>query len=187
MYRIRPSVAHRGLTALPRNANVRPYSIFQPTRITTASCRQLEANFSLLNPEVEYVPSQLAWDPFPVPSSSQSVDFVDGMNTILGQGDPALGEGLAIHIYGANFSMEQKAFCSNDGDMLILPQQGRLDIQTEFGRSVNLSCSSLFVCADLGSDVQPDDQARRARCDTEGYAFQGKPLLIFRVGTLIVR
>lgn len=114
MYRIRPSVAHRGLTALPRNPN-------------------LEANFSLLNPEVEYVPSQLAWDPFPLPSSSQSVDFVNGMNTILGQGDPALGEGLAIHIYSANSSMEQKAFCSNDGDMLILPQQGRLDIQTEFG------------------------------------------------------
>jgi homogentisate 1,2-dioxygenase len=30
--------------------------------------------------------------------------------------------------------MEKKAFCNNDGDMLILPQQGRLDIQTEFGK-----------------------------------------------------
>ena len=32
--------------------------------------------------------------------------------------------------------MEKKAFCNNDGDMLILPQQGRLDIQTEFGKYV---------------------------------------------------
>lgn len=37
-------------------------------------------------------------------------------------------------MYLANTSMEKKAFCNNDGDMLILPQQGRLDIQTEFGK-----------------------------------------------------
>ncbi|KAK4550709.1 hypothetical protein LTR36_000288 [Oleoguttula mirabilis] len=30
--------------------------------------------------------------------------------------------------------MQKSAFCNNDGDMLILPQQGRLDIQTEMGR-----------------------------------------------------
>ncbi|EOO02373.1 putative homogentisate -dioxygenase protein [Phaeoacremonium minimum UCRPA7] len=29
--------------------------------------------------------------------------------------------------------MRNTAFCNNDGDMLILPQEGRLDIQTEFG------------------------------------------------------
>ena len=45
-------------------------------------------------------------------------------------------EGLAIHIYAANTSMEKRAFSNNDGNMLILPQQGRLDIQTEFGQSV---------------------------------------------------
>lgn len=43
-------------------------------------------------------------------------------------------EGLAIHVYTANVSMGRKALCSNDGDMLILPQQGRLDIQTEMGK-----------------------------------------------------
>ena len=45
-----------------------------------------------------------------------------------------LREGLAIHIYAADKSMENEAFCNNDGHMLVLPQQGRLDIQTEFGR-----------------------------------------------------
>lgn len=62
------------------------------------------------------------------------MDFVDGLKTIAGNGDPTLREGLAIHMYLANTSMERKAFCNNDGDMLILPQQGRLDIQTEFGK-----------------------------------------------------
>lgn len=39
-----------------------------------------------------------------------------------------------MHVYTADQSMEKTAFCNNDGDMLILPQQGRLDLQTEFGQ-----------------------------------------------------
>lgn len=59
---------------------------------------------------------------------------MDGLKTIGGQGDPTLREGIAVHVYVSNKSMGKKAFCNNDGDMLILPQQGRLDIQTEHGR-----------------------------------------------------
>jgi homogentisate 1,2-dioxygenase len=40
--------------------------------------------------------------------------------------------------------MEKKAFCNNDGDMLILPQQGRLDIQTEYGRYFQFPWSTLL-------------------------------------------
>jgi homogentisate 1,2-dioxygenase len=87
-----------------------------------------------LNPKVHISPTQLAWHPFDLPSGNTTVDFVSGLKTIAGNGDPTLHEGLAIHMYLANASMEKKAFCNNDGDMLILPQQGRLDIQTEFGR-----------------------------------------------------
>jgi len=50
-----------------------------------------------------------------------------------GNGDPMMREGIAIHVYSSNASMGRKAFCNNDGDFLILPQQGRLDVQTEFG------------------------------------------------------
>jgi homogentisate 1,2-dioxygenase len=71
----------------------------------------------------------------------EQVDFVQGLKTVGGHGDPTLKEGLAIHMYMANKSMAKKAFCNNDGDMLILPQQGRLDIQTEFGRWVILFLS----------------------------------------------
>ena len=50
-------------------------------------------------------------------------------------------------MYLANTSMEKKAFCNNDGDMLILPQQGRLDIQTEFGKyALNLFIFEKFLC-----------------------------------------
>ncbi|RKU48831.1 hypothetical protein DL546_007173 [Coniochaeta pulveracea] len=76
----------------------------------------------------------LGWDKFPLPSNTLEVDFVDGLKTIAGHGDPTAKEGLAVHVYLANTSMKKRAFCNNDGDMLILPQEGRLDIQTEFGR-----------------------------------------------------
>lgn len=42
--------------------------------------------------------------------------------------------GLGIHVYLANKSMTHKAFCNNDGDFCIMVEQGRLDIQTEFGK-----------------------------------------------------
>lgn len=51
-----------------------------------------------------------------------------------GSGDPTLREGIAIHMYLANSSMNKRAFVNSDGDFLICPQQGSLDIQTEFGK-----------------------------------------------------
>lgn len=126
LYRIRPSVAHQGFTKLPENPD-------------------LESNFLPLNPKVHVSPTQLAWHPFDLPPDSERVDFVDGLKTLAGNGDPTLKEGLAIHIYTANASMEKKAFCNNDGDMLILPQQGRLDVQTEFGKMMVRSGELLVI------------------------------------------
>lgn len=59
---------------------------------------------------------------------------MQGLRTVGGNGDSSLKEGLAVHVYTANASMQRTAFCNNDGDMLILPQLGRLDVQTEMGR-----------------------------------------------------
>lgn len=83
---------------------------------------------------MEYTPYGNVWNAFPLPQETEQVDFVDGLKTVCGHGDAASKEGLAIHMYMANTSMTNKAFCNNDGDMLIVPQQGRLDIQTEFGK-----------------------------------------------------
>ncbi|THU86654.1 homogentisate 1,2-dioxygenase [Dendrothele bispora CBS 962.96] len=115
LYRIRPSVAHEGFTRLADNPD-------------------LESNFLPINPKVHISPTQLAWHPLDLPDDSKQVDFIDGLKTMAGNGDPTLREGLAIHIYVANKSMDKRAFVDSDGDMLILPQQGRLDVQTEFGR-----------------------------------------------------
>lgn len=58
---------------------------------------------------------------------------MSGLCTFAGSGDPTLREGLATHTYVANTSMTQKAFVNSDGEFLIIPERGALDIQTEFG------------------------------------------------------
>lgn len=114
LYRIRPAVAHRGFEEYT-----------SPTSI-------IESDFNPSNNRVRSCPTQLAWLPFDIPTDS--CDFVDGLHTIAGNGEPTAHSGLAIHVYAANMSMSKRAFCSQDGDMLFVPQQGHLDIKTELGR-----------------------------------------------------
>ncbi|CAE6239424.1 unnamed protein product [Arabidopsis arenosa] len=45
-----------------------------------------------------------------------------------------LRHGFAIHMYVANKGMKDSAFCNADGDFLLVPQTGRLWIETECGR-----------------------------------------------------
>ena len=41
--------------------------------------------------------------------------------------------GCAIHLYTANRSMVDRYFYNADGEMLIVPQHGRVRFATEFG------------------------------------------------------
>jgi homogentisate 1,2-dioxygenase len=81
--------------------------------------------------EVPTPPSQFRWDPFPIPE--QPTDFVEGLVTIAGSGDPAMQTGVAVHFYAANRSMQGRYFYDADGELLIVPQQGRLRLATELG------------------------------------------------------
>jgi homogentisate 1,2-dioxygenase len=142
LYRIRPSVVHSKLKPLPINPD-------------------LEANFSPSNEKVTFTPQDMGWDAFSIPESSDSIDFIQGWKTISGHGDPASKEGLAVHVYTANASMNNKAFCNNDGDILIIPQEGRLEIQTEFGRMMVRSGELVVIQAGMRFTVAlPDGTAR---------------------------
>ncbi len=76
-------------------------------------------------------PNQLRWDPLPLPKTP--VDFVDGLLTMAGNGGAATQVGIGIHLYAANRSMQGRFFCDADGELLIVPQQGRLRLATELG------------------------------------------------------
>src|SRR3954468_19332210 len=50
-----------------------------------------------------------------------------------GNGGAASPSGCGIHVYAANRSMQGRFFYDADGELLIVPQQGRLRIATELG------------------------------------------------------
>jgi homogentisate 1,2-dioxygenase len=107
LYRIRPAAVHRPFAAHPHAG--------------------LDAGFG----DVATPPNQLRWDALPLPDAP--TDFVDGLLTMAGNGDAAAQSGCAIHLYTANRSMQGRYFYSADGELLIVPQQGRLRIATELG------------------------------------------------------
>src|SRR5262245_24933317 len=82
--------------------------------------------------EVETPPNRLRWDPLPLPQ--KSTDFIAGLATIAGSGDPAMHAGLAVHVYRANRSMTDRYFVNCDGEMMLVPQLGSLLVFSELGR-----------------------------------------------------
>src|SRR6516162_9562529 len=76
-------------------------------------------------------PNRLRWDPLPFPD--QPSDFIDGLVAMGGNGDANGRSGIAIHIYRATKSMGRRVFYDADGELLIVPQLGRLLLATELG------------------------------------------------------
>ena len=76
-------------------------------------------------------PEQLRWSPLPMPSAP--TDFIEGLLTMAGNGSPAGQHGVGIHLYAANRDMDGRFFYDADGELLIVPQQGRLHLETELG------------------------------------------------------
>jgi homogentisate 1,2-dioxygenase len=107
-YRIRPSVMHPPFQRIP-NGNLR-----------STPCT-----------EVETTPSQLRWDPIPLPT--EPTDFIAGLTTLAGNGDLSMHSGVAIHLYAINQSMTDRFFYSADGELLFVPQLGALTLHTELG------------------------------------------------------
>ncbi|MDR7049356.1 homogentisate 1,2-dioxygenase [Duganella sp. 3397] len=83
--------------------------------------------------QVAVPPNQLRWDPLPLPLPQDGADFLDSWVTMAGNGSVAAQSGCAIHLYSANRDMADRYFYNADGELLIVPQQGRLRIATELG------------------------------------------------------
>ena len=107
LYRIRPSAMHL------------PFERIDAGRIVS--------DFTAL----PTTPNQLRWNPLPPPSVP--TDFIEGLVTMAGNGDPHGQSGVAVHLYAANRSMTARTFYNADGEMLIVPQHGRQRFVTELG------------------------------------------------------
>jgi homogentisate 1,2-dioxygenase len=77
-------------------------------------------------------PNRLRWSPLPLPQ--EPTDFIDGLTTMMANRKPETLEGVAVHVYCANRGMDRRAFFNADGELLIIPEQGRLELLTEMGR-----------------------------------------------------
>jgi homogentisate 1,2-dioxygenase len=117
--------------------------------------------------QVPVPPSQMRWDPLPMPDSP--TDFVEGLVTMAGNGSPEAMNGCAIHLYAANKSMTDRFFYSADGELLVVPQLGRLSIATEMGL-LDVEPHEIAVIP-RGVRFQvalPDGQARGYICENFG-------------------
>jgi homogentisate 1,2-dioxygenase len=114
LYRLRPSAMHR------------PFLPYEDAPLFTAAL-----------PAEPLAPNRLRWDPPAMPDTP--TDFIDGIVTLLRNGDAERMEGVAFHLYAANRDMDlgtghSRVFVNADGELLLIPQLGRLDLLTEMGR-----------------------------------------------------
>ena len=117
---------------VPRASNKRTWTYRLRPSVTHKPFRQIDSKLFRSTPFDEVTaPNQLRWDPLPVPT--EPTDFIDGITTIAGNGDSFSQTGMAVHIYACNKAMGERYFYNADGEMLIVPEMGRLGILTELG------------------------------------------------------
>jgi homogentisate 1,2-dioxygenase len=108
LYRMRPTADHRPFVAYPGT----------PLFGAAAS-------------EQPLAPNRLRWNP---PELPDGTDFVDGLVTLLQARAPQDLEGCAVHAYRATKGMDGRVLVDADGELMIIPQHGALELQTELGR-----------------------------------------------------
>ena len=115
-------------------------------------------------------PDPMRWHPLPVPDAP--LDFVDGLRTIVVNGDPDAQTGMAAHLVLMNRSMDARAFVNADGEMLIVPQQGELSVVTELGVLDVRPGEVLLLPRGIAFSVQVGGPSRAYVCENHGAAFR---------------
>ena len=143
LYRIRPAALHGKFSAL------------------------LHPGFHNVFGDGPVTPEQLRWSPLPMPTAP--TDWLDGLFTMAGNGGAEAGTGAGIHLYAANKDMDGRYFYDADGELLIVPQQGRLRIATEMGvLEVEPQEIALIPRGVRFSVSLPDGEARGYVCENFG-------------------
>ncbi|HEX3959017.1 MAG TPA: homogentisate 1,2-dioxygenase [Trebonia sp.] len=127
--------------------------------------------------EIEPGPNRLRWDPLPLPGGGPGGeggprDFIDGLYTVCGNGDIRTRNGVAVHGYAANRDMTDRYFTDADGELLLVPELGALEIHTELG-PLRVSPGEIAVIPRgiRFRVVLPDKLARGYACENFGTCF----------------
>lgn len=147
LYRIRPTVAHWN----------------QFSQIDIGLWRTAPAH------EIDVPIAPTRWDPIPIPS--EPLTFIQGVRTITTAGDASTHSGMGAHIYLITRSMRDEYFYNADGELLFVPQQGKLRLWTEFG-IIDIEPGEIAVIP-RGVKIRvelPDGPARGYLCENYGGA-----------------
>ncbi|MBW8304096.1 MAG: homogentisate 1,2-dioxygenase [Brevundimonas sp.] len=147
LYRLRPSAQHPAYKPFPQG-RVRsgPFTDAPPS------------------------PNRMRWDPLPMPD--QPTDWVEGLITYGGAGDPEALSGIGIHLYAANRSMVDRVFYCADGELLIVPQEGQQVFVTEMGRIDARPGEVVVIPRGVRFRVECDGPVRGYVCENYGAAFR---------------
>nr|WP_314489280.1 homogentisate 1,2-dioxygenase [uncultured Pseudomonas sp.] len=144
LYRLRPSALHPRFERLAR----------QP----------------LAEADGQITPNRLRWNPQPLPT--EPTDFIDGWSPMAATAAPDASSGVSVYLYAANQSM-QRAFYDADGELLVVPERGRLRILTELGVLELAPLEIAVIPRGMKFRVElPDGEARGYLAENHGAALR---------------
>ncbi|KAH7035866.1 Homogentisate 1,2-dioxygenase [Microdochium trichocladiopsis] len=115
LYRANPSLEHSEFVPLDVSSGYGPDSANVPRHLN---------------------PNSVMWGDVPVPGAG-ATHWINGQQLVGANGEPQRKEGIAVWLFSVTESMPPRhAFASLDGELLVVPQSGSLDITTELGRLV---------------------------------------------------
>ena len=149
LYRIRPSVRHTGRFARLELAHWKTAPDGDPHDLPLGQYR---------------------WDPLPAPQAT--CDLINGIRTMTSTGDARQHLGMAASLYAFSESMTDKVLLNADAEMLIVPEQGTLDIFTEMGRMIVPSGYIAILPRGMMAKIRTDATlARGYICENYGAKF----------------
>ncbi len=115
-------------------------------------------------------PDPLRWHPIAIPDTP--LDFVDGLRTIVVNGDPDAQTGMAAHLALMNRSMDGRALVNADSEMLVIPQQGTLRFVTELGVLEAKPGEVVLLPRGVAFSVMVAGPSRAYVCENHGAPFR---------------
>ena len=119
---------------------------------------------------VDVPPDPLRWHPPAMPD--EPLDFIDGLRTMVVNGDADAQVGVAAHMVFVNRSMDRRAFVNADGELLLVPHRGRFTITTELGVLVLGPGEVALLPRGLAFKVAVDGPASAYLCENYGAPFR---------------
>jgi len=148
LYRLRPSAEHP------------PYARYQGAKL-----------FAPGTSGDPLPPNRMRWNT--LGALDAPADLVDSMTTMVANRSPEDLEGVAVHVYRADRDMVRRCFADADGELLFIPQQGRLELLTEMGRIVVAPGEVALIPRGVRfRALLPDGEARGYVAENHGALFR---------------